>query len=84
MNLKHKRNERVKITILIDDVFTVTNVKFGNISTLKDNFCNVFCGNDYLFSFNCKEKRLKYYWECYDSDSEGHFLEKWYKLVRCS
>lgn len=84
MDLKHKRNERVKITILIDDIFTITNVNFGNISTLNDNFCNVFSGNDYLFSFNCVDKYLKYYWECYDIDCDGYFLEKWYKLVRCS
>lgn len=84
MNLKHKRNERVKITILINDIFTITNVNFRDISSLKDNFCNVFSGNDYLFSFNYNEKHLKYYWECYDHDSEGYYLEKWYKLVRCS
>ena len=84
MYLKYKRNERVKITILLDDNFTITNVNFRDFVTLKDNFCNVFSGDDYLFSFNCKEKYLKYCWECYDSDSEGCFLEKWYKLVRCS
>lgn len=76
--------DRVKITILIDDVFTITNVNFRDIATLKDNFCNVFSDDYYLFSFNCNEKHLKYYWECYDIDSEGYFLEKWYKLVRCS